>query len=111
VLAGHRDRGIALEGYSPFKSTARDDPTLVRVAAAHGVTVEQIVIRWHLQHEVIAIPKSSRPERIAANLDVFGFTLDDTEMAAVDALGRSRRRSLRRLGRRVAEVTWGRPTR
>jgi 2,5-diketo-D-gluconate reductase A len=61
------------------------------VAAAHGVTVEQVVLRWHLQHEVIAIPKSARPERIAANFDIFGFRLDDADMTAIDAIGRARR--------------------
>lgn len=88
LLAEHRRRGVAVEGYSPFRSTTRDDPALVRVAAAHGVSVEQVVIRWHVQHEVVAIPKSARPERIVANLDVFGFALDDAEVAAIDAIAR-----------------------
>jgi diketogulonate reductase-like aldo/keto reductase len=50
------------------------------------VTPAQVVLRWHVQHDVVVIPKSTTPERIAANLDVVGFTLTDQEMAAIDAL-------------------------
>lgn len=87
LLAGHRDRGVVVEGYSPFKRTDLTDATLAEVAAAHGVTPRQVVLRWHIQHEVVVIPKSTHRDRIAANLDVFGFTLTDEEMARVDALG------------------------
>ena len=87
VLAAHRERSVVLESYSPFRSTARDHPTLVGIAEAHEVSVEQVVIRWHLQHEVVAIPKSSHRERIATNADVFGFELDPDELSAIDAIG------------------------
>jgi diketogulonate reductase-like aldo/keto reductase len=88
LLQGHRDRGIVLEGYSPFKATDLDDPTLTGIAAAHAVTPEQVVVRWHVQHGVVVIPKSADPGRQAVNLDVDGFELDAHEVAAVDALGR-----------------------
>lgn len=87
TLEEHRNRGVVLEGYSPFKTTDLDDPTLVEIAAAHGRTSAQVVLRWHLQHGVVAIPKSVRRERLVENLDVLGFELTDTEMAEVDALG------------------------
>ena len=88
VAAGHRERGVVLEGYSPFKTTDLTHPALARIAAAHGVEPTQVVLRWHVQHGVVVIPKSARPERIRANADLAGFTLTDEEMAAVDALGR-----------------------
>ena len=88
MVAGHRERGVVLEGYSPFKTTNLHDPVLTRIAAAHGVDPARVVLRWHLQHEIVVIPKSKTPERIASNADVGGFTLTDDEMAAIDALAR-----------------------
>ena len=90
-LAGHAERGIAVEGYSGLKNTNLDDPVLAKIAAAHGVTVAQVVLRWHLQHDVIVIPKSSRPERIAVNFDLFGFDLSEPEMTSIDDLAGRRR--------------------
>lgn len=87
-LAEHRDRGVVLEGYSPFKSSNLRDPVLVDIASAHGVTAGQVVLRWHLEHGIVVIPKSVRAERIAANFDVFGFALSAAEVARIDALGR-----------------------
>ena len=87
LLAAHADRGVAVEGYSPFKRTDLRHPTLAAVAEAHGVTPAQVVLRWHLEHGVVVIPKSSDPDRIAANLAVGGFTLTPDEVASIDALG------------------------
>jgi 2,5-diketo-D-gluconate reductase A len=81
---GHRERGVQLEGYSPLKTMRLGDPRLARIAAAHGVTPAQVVIRWHLEHEVVVIPKSSRRERIASNFDVFGFALTPEEVDELD---------------------------
>jgi diketogulonate reductase-like aldo/keto reductase len=89
IASGHAQRGVALEGYSPFRRTDATNPLLIEIAAAHGVTVQQVVLRWHLRHRVVAIPKSTRPERIEANIDVFGFTLADEEMTRIDGLGRA----------------------
>ncbi|SDO18368.1 Aldo/keto reductase [Klenkia soli] len=86
VLEGHRQRGVVLEGYSPFKSTDLADPVLAGIADAHGVTAAQVVLRWHLDHGVVVIPKSATPERIRANADVLGFALTDDERARVDGL-------------------------
>ena len=84
VLEGHANRGIAVEGYSGLKNTRLDDPVLVRIAAAHGVTPAQVVLRWHLEHNVTVIPKSEQPDRIAANFDVLGFRLSAAEVASID---------------------------
>jgi 2,5-diketo-D-gluconate reductase A len=91
-LEEHRRRGVVLEGYSPFKNTDLRHPVLAEIADRHGVTPAQVVVRWHVDHQVVVIPKSATPERIAANFDVWAFSLTDEELAAVDGLrARSRR--------------------
>jgi len=77
---------VVLEGYSPLKGTQLDHPVLTDIGRAHGVTAAQVVLRWHLDHGIPVIPKSQRPERIAANLDLLGFTLTDAEVASIDRL-------------------------
>ncbi len=86
LLAGHAERGIAVEAYSSLKNTDLDDPVLAKIAAAHGVTPAQVVLRWHLEHGVIVIPKSAQPDRIAVNFDLLGFSLAPDEVASIDAL-------------------------
>ncbi|MEA2685001.1 MAG: 2,5-diketo-D-gluconate reductase [Actinomycetota bacterium] len=88
----HRQRGVVLEGYSPFKTTDLRHPVLVDVAKRHGVTPAQVVIRWHIDHGVVVIPKSATPERITANFDVFDFALDDDDLRRIDALSGAARR-------------------
>ena len=86
VLAGHAAHGIAVEGYSALKNTNLDDPALAKIAAAHGVTPAQVVLRWHLERNVTVIPKSAQPDRIAANFDILSFTLTPDEITSIDAL-------------------------
>lgn len=81
-----RSRGTVVEGYSPLKGTDLRNRVLVEIARQHGVTPAQVVLRWHIEHEIPVIPRSSNPERIAENFDVFGFTLDANEVASIDAL-------------------------
>lgn len=88
VLAGHRDRGIVVEGYSPLKDVRLDNPALTEIATAHQVTAAQVILRWNIAHDVVVIPKSAHADRIAANIDLFGFELSDAEVSAIDALGR-----------------------
>jgi 2,5-diketo-D-gluconate reductase A len=83
-----RARGVVLEGYSPFRASDLRDPVLADVASAHGVSAAQVVLRWHIDHGFVVIPKSARRERIVANFDVFGFSLTAAELARIDALGR-----------------------
>jgi diketogulonate reductase-like aldo/keto reductase len=68
TLAAHRDRGVVLEGYSPLRSTRLTHPVLARIAAVHGVEPARVVLRWHVQHGVVVIPKSADPGRIRATL-------------------------------------------
>ena len=77
----HADLGIVTEAWSPLaQGKVLDDPALVAIAEAHGVTTGQVVIRWHLQLGNVVIPKSVTQERIEQNFDVFGFTLSAAEM-------------------------------
>jgi 2,5-diketo-D-gluconate reductase A len=91
AVAEHRRRGVVVEGYSPFKTTNLRDPVLTEIAERHGVGPAQVVIRWHIDHEVVVIPKSASPERIAANLDVFGFSLDEADLRRIDGLSSAAR--------------------
>jgi len=88
LLAGHRERGVAVEGYSPLKRTNLASPVLTEIAAAHGATPAQVVLRWHLEHGVTVLVKSVHPERIVANFEALRLSLDPDEVARIDALAR-----------------------
>jgi diketogulonate reductase-like aldo/keto reductase len=87
LLAYCRSRGIQLEAYSPLTRGRRlDHPTIGRIAQAHGATPAQVVLRWGLQHGVVEIPKSVRPERIDENAGAARLMLALEELAALDRL-------------------------
>ncbi|KJK11076.1 2,5-diketo-D-gluconic acid reductase [Terrabacter sp. 28] len=90
LRAVHDRLGIRTESWSPLgKRNAPFGADPVAAAAeAHGVTPAQAILRWQVQLGALPLPKSADPERQRANLDVFGFELDDAEMAAISALGR-----------------------
>jgi 2,5-diketo-D-gluconate reductase A len=85
LRAFHEAKGVRTQSWSPLGrgSALLDDPAVVSVAEALGVTPGQVVLRWHLQLGAVPIPKSSSPERQRANLDVFGFELGPAQMAAI----------------------------
>jgi diketogulonate reductase-like aldo/keto reductase len=87
VLDGHRQRGVVLEGYSGLRGGTLTHPDVVAVAERYAVTPAQVIVRWHLQHGIVVIPKSAQQERIRSNADVDGLVLDDADMARLDALG------------------------
>jgi diketogulonate reductase-like aldo/keto reductase len=89
TVAAHRARDIVLEGYSALRGGTLDHPVVVGIAEQHGRTPAQVIIRWHLQHQVVVIPKSVNAARIRSNADVGGFSLTADDLAALDALGRS----------------------
>ncbi|MEU2548724.1 aldo/keto reductase [Streptomyces roseolus] len=92
LRAFHGEHGIATEAWSPLAQGAvLDDPAIAAIAAAHGKSPAQVVIRWHLQLGNVVIPKSVTPARIRANADVFDFVLSDEEMAAIAGLDRGLR--------------------
>jgi diketogulonate reductase-like aldo/keto reductase len=86
LLAGHRERGITVEGYSPLKGTNLASPVLAEIAGAHGVSPAQVVLRWHLEHGIVTIPKSADPGRAAANIGLSGFSLSPGEVSRIDGL-------------------------
>ncbi|CAM5554493.1 MULTISPECIES: aldo/keto reductase [Streptomyces] len=92
LRALHADLGIATEAWSPLAQGAvLGDEAITAIAARHGKSPAQAVLRWHLQLGNIVIPKSVTPARMRENLDVFDFTLSDEEMAAIAALDRGLR--------------------
>ncbi|MFJ6776628.1 aldo/keto reductase [Kitasatospora sp. NPDC091257] len=93
LRAFHAEHGIATEAWSPL-GQGKDllaEPALVKTAEKHGRTVAQVVLRWHLQSGVIAIPKSVTPSRIRENLDVAGFELDAEDLAAIATVATGKR--------------------
>ncbi len=92
-LAYHEAHGIRTQAWAPVGegSAIRDEPVIVGIAAAHGVTPTQVILRWELQRGVVPLPKSWSAAHRRENLDVFGFALSDDEVASITALGRGRR--------------------
>jgi len=87
-----QERGIVVQAWAPImKGRVGEVPELVAIGERHGKSPAQVAIRWLLQHDVVTIPKSVHPERIAENAEVFDFQLDTTEMAAIDDLDRGER--------------------
>lgn len=85
--------GITVQGWYPFGGRGHTqemfaDPVLKDIAAAHGVSVPQVILRWNLQRGVVVIPGSSNPQHIRENLALFGFELSPAEMEQIAALNR-----------------------
>jgi 2,5-diketo-D-gluconate reductase A len=84
-----RGRGVQIESWGPFaegRNNLFTDPLLREIAEAHGKSVAQVVLRWLIQRDVVVIPKSVRPERMAENFDVFDFALTDEQMGRIATL-------------------------
>jgi 2,5-diketo-D-gluconate reductase A len=99
VQAADAERGILTQAWSPIggitfypgpwredRKNVMQDPTLATIAEAHGKSPAQVMLRWAIQEGRSVIPKSTNPGRIAQNIDVFDFTLDDDEVGRIDAL-------------------------
>ncbi len=85
-------RGIVTQSWSPLaRGDLVRDPVLASIADRHGRTPAQIVLRWHVQQDLVAIPKASHVDRLRQNLDVFGFQLSDADMADIAGLADSQR--------------------
>ena len=92
LRALHAELGIVTESWSPLgRARVLDDPELARLAAELAVTPAQVIIRWHLQHGLVVIPKTTHAQRMRTNADVFSFELDAEAMGTVDALHRGLR--------------------
>lgn len=90
AVAGSRRHGIAVEAHSPLghNTLPLKDETINAIATARAKTAAQVILRSHLQHGHVAIPKSAQPERMEENIKVFDFELTAEEMATIDALDR-----------------------
>jgi 2,5-diketo-D-gluconate reductase A len=87
LRAVHAELGIATEAWSPLgQGSLLSHATLADLAATHGKTPAQVLIRWHIQLGNIVIPKSVNPERIASNFDVFDFELSEQDMTSIASL-------------------------
>jgi 2,5-diketo-D-gluconate reductase A len=98
VQKANAEHGILTQAWSPIggitfypgfgedRQNVLQDPIIAAIAAEHGKTPAQVLLRWQLQHGRSAIPKSTNPARIAENLDVFDFTLTPEQMSGIDAL-------------------------
>jgi diketogulonate reductase-like aldo/keto reductase len=101
VEAFNAEHGILTQAWSPIggitfyrdgeHTSTLEDPVIVEIARAHGKSPAQVMLRWGLQHGRSVIPKSTKPERIAENIDVFDFELSADEMTAIDGLDTGRR--------------------
>jgi diketogulonate reductase-like aldo/keto reductase len=85
-----QENDITLVAYAPFASGAFSmlkDPVLVKIAESHNVSVGQVILRWHIQSGRCILPKSSNPQRMKQNLELFAFSLSEAEVAEIDDLG------------------------
>ena len=91
--AYHDAHGIRTEAWAPVgeDSGLRDEPVISQIAAAHGVTPTQVILRWDVERGIVPLPKSFSPVHRRENIDVFGFALAADEVAAISALGRAHR--------------------
>jgi 2,5-diketo-D-gluconate reductase A len=89
--AYHAAHGIVTESYSPLGASGdelRNDPVITGIAKDHGKSATQVVLRWHIQLGLVAIPRSGNPGRIAENIDIFDFELSEQEMDTISGLDR-----------------------
>ena len=94
VIPYIQDLGIVVQEWYPLGGRGHTgellgDGTITAIAAAHGVSPAQVILRWNLQKGVVVIPGSSNPDHIRENLDLFGFSLTEEEMARMNALDRN----------------------
>lgn len=86
------EQEIAITSWSPLaRGRILEEPTLQRISNKYGKSTAQTIIRWHLQHDLIVIPKSENPSRIAENMDVYDFELSFEDMKNIDALNLNER--------------------
>ena len=86
------EQEIAITSWSPLaRGHLLEEPTLQRISGKYGKSTAQTIIRWHLQHDLIVIPKSVNPSRIAENMDVYDFELSFEDMKNIDALNLNER--------------------
>jgi len=84
--------GIATQSWSPLgQGSALSDPVILEIARKHGRTAAQVIIRWHMELGLITIQKFITPSRIRENFNVFDFSLEASDLAAIVALNSGKR--------------------
>lgn len=87
LRAFHARHNIQTESWSPLgQGQVIENPVIKSIAQKHGKTAAQVIIRWHVQNQLIVIPKSVTPSRIQENISVFDFTLDAADLSQIDKL-------------------------
>ncbi|MGN1387655.1 MAG: aldo/keto reductase [Bacillus sp. (in: firmicutes)] len=87
-----QSQNIAVTAWSPLaKGRLMEEPVLEEIAKKHNKTVAQVILRWHIQNDVIVIPKSTHEHRIVENADIFDFVLNTEDMQAINALNKNER--------------------
>jgi 2,5-diketo-D-gluconate reductase A len=87
LRAYNASHGIATEAWSPIgRNKFGENPVMLGIAGSHGKTVSQVIIRWHIQLGNLVIPKTSNPDRLVENIEVFDFELSPADMAAIATL-------------------------
>jgi diketogulonate reductase-like aldo/keto reductase len=92
LRAFHDAHGIRTAAWSPLgRGNLIGEPSLTKIADKHGVSVAQVLVRWDVQQGIVVVPKSVTPSRIASNIDVSDFELDDEDLASIARLESGRR--------------------
>jgi 2,5-diketo-D-gluconate reductase B len=99
VIAACHKHGVAVTAYSPIaRGRADGDALMEKIGKAHGKSAAQVCLRWLVQQDIIVIPRTSKPERLKENLDIFGFELSSAEMKQISALAQR--------GERIVDWSW-----
>ena len=88
-VAALQEAGIVVEAWAPFaegKNHIFSNPVLTKIGAQYGKSVAQVILRWLVENNIVALAKSTKPERMAENLNIFDFSLNDADKAAIAAL-------------------------
>ncbi len=90
LITFHQNKGIVTETWSPLGRASHmlTDPAITAIASQHGCTAAQVVLRWHTQHGFIPTPRSTNPQRMAENLNIFNISLSSEEMHILNGLDR-----------------------
>lgn len=91
LVAFNTRHNIQTEGWRPLGKDLLENPVIGQISEKHNRNPAQIMLRWATQSDIIPIPKSSNPDRMRANLEIFDFTLDDTDLAEIATLNTNNR--------------------
>lgn len=104
-----QEHGIVVEAYSPFGrgklvQEFMEDKMLQEIAGAYGKTVGQVILRWIVQQGMVAIVRSSNPQRIRGNIELFDFELNKSEMAQIDGMNKNKVFGANQIGKNTIKL-------